>query len=148
MGGRKNRKLKEMVITLNLLPYGKGPRSQNVASTYVIVLHHLRLCDHLRVPLTEVLLLSDPPDPTWEGWRGGGGEGWRGGGVEKWRGGGVEGWRSGGGRGGEVEGWRSGGGRGGEVEGGEVEGGRGGEVEGWRSRGGRGGEVEGGGGKD
>ena len=51
---RKNRN----ILTLNPLPYGIGPRSQNVASTDIIVLHHLCFGDHLRVPLTEVLLLS------------------------------------------------------------------------------------------
>ena len=51
---RKNRK----ILTLNPLPYGIGPWSQNVTSTDIIVLHHLCFCDHLRVPLTEVLLLS------------------------------------------------------------------------------------------
>lgn len=59
-GGREEEeKMERNSLTLNLLPYGKGPWSQNVASTYIIVLHHLCLCDHLRIPLTEVLLLSD-----------------------------------------------------------------------------------------
>ena len=63
---RKNRK----IITLNPLPYGIRPRSQNVASTDIIVLHHLCFCDHLRVPLTKVLLLSSLQTQPW----GGGGE--------------------------------------------------------------------------
>ena len=37
--------------TLNTLPYGKGPRSKDVAPTDIIVLDHLCLGDDLGVPL-------------------------------------------------------------------------------------------------
>ena len=37
-----------LALTLNLLPDGVGPRSQDVAATDVIIFHHLRLRDHLQ----------------------------------------------------------------------------------------------------
>lgn len=36
--------------TFNMLPYGKGPWSKDVATTDVMVLNHLCLGDDLRVP--------------------------------------------------------------------------------------------------
>lgn len=39
------------VYTLYLLPDGKGPGPQDVAATYVIILHHLSLGDDLGVPV-------------------------------------------------------------------------------------------------
>ncbi len=45
------------IYTLDPLPDAVRPRSQDIAATDVIVLHHLRLGDHLGVPVTQVLLL-------------------------------------------------------------------------------------------
>lgn len=42
---------------LDCLPNCKGPGSEDVAAAYVVVLDHLSLGDHLRVPVGQVFLL-------------------------------------------------------------------------------------------
>lgn len=40
------------------VPHGVGPRPQDVAARHVVVLNHLPLGDHLRVPVRQVCFLG------------------------------------------------------------------------------------------